>query len=84
MPEYNIHETHFSDLYGRFLWSEPLTEENRLYRIGEKVVYNLRRYEVVRIAIVDNTQHVNLKWLKEDVAESEPPHFGGIEDDERG
>ena len=79
--EYDITTTHFRDMYGRFLWAEPLKDEHRLYRIGEMFAWDGRRYEVRRVALEENTQHVNLEWLKEDVRESEPPHFGGIEDD---
>jgi len=73
MPEYDITYTHFRDMAGRLLWIEPLDQEYRLYRPGETdkrhagVVYRIER-----VAIVDNTQHVNVSVVEEDIIITEP------------
>ena len=61
--EYDITNTHFRDLSGRLLWVEPLKEENRLYGLGETFALDEIRYKIERMAIVDNTQHLNISVI---------------------
>ncbi|MDP2644118.1 MAG: hypothetical protein Q8P24_04205, partial [Desulfobacterales bacterium] len=46
-------KTHFRDMFGRFLWAEPLKTENRLYNIGEEFIWDVIKYRVERMAIVE-------------------------------
>ncbi len=69
---YHITHTHFRDIYGKLLWVEPLQDENRLYAPGEVFGLDEVKYRVVRLAVVDNTQHVNVEVLQEDVRITEP------------
>ena len=69
---YNVTETHFRDIYGKFLWAEPLQEDYRLYSPGEEFILDAVKYRVERVALVENTQHVNLKVVEEDVNIVEP------------
>jgi hypothetical protein len=71
MP-YSITHTHIRDIYGRLLWVEPLGEENRLYAPGEEFDLDEIKYRVVRLAVVDNTQHVNVEVVEEKVNVVEP------------
>ena len=71
-PRYNITHTDFRDISGRFLWTEPLQDENRLYAPGEEFILDEKLFRVVRSALVDNTQHVNLEVVQEDQKITEP------------
>ena len=71
---YNVKNTHFRDIYGAFLFAEPITEEHRLYRIGEKFVSRNTHFLVKRVALVDDIQVVNISAIIEDVKITEP-HF---------
>lgn len=83
--QYDITYTHMRDVYGRLLWIEALSEENRLYRIGEKHSHFFRDedtgemlpeafYEIERVALAENTQHVNLR-LVEEIVNVKKPHL---------
>jgi hypothetical protein len=69
---YDIRGTHFRDIYGKFLWADPLQEEDRLYAIGEEFILDGIRYQVQRIALAENTQHVNIAVVEEDLNIVEP------------
>lgn len=69
---YDIKEIHFRDIYGRFLWSEPLGNEFRLYNPGDKFHDKDVNYVVVRSAVVDNTHHVNIEPDEIPVIVTEP------------
>jgi len=69
---YNVTKTHFRDLYGKFLWAEPLQEDYRLYSPGEEFMIDGQKYKVERVALVENTQHINLKPINEDLNILEP------------
>ena len=71
---YNVKNTHFRDIYGTFLFAEPVQEEHRLYRIGEKFVSRNTHFLVERVALVDDIQVVNISAIIEDVKITEP-HF---------
>ena len=72
-PEtYNITHTHFRDVYGHLLWVEPLQDEHRLFQTGETFFRDDVQYRVERMAVVDNTQHVNVVVVKEDLNVVEP------------
>lgn len=73
--EYYITTTHFRDIYGRFLWLEGLQEEHRLFAPGEKFTEDGVQYRVERMAVAENTQHVNLSVIEEDVNITEGPHL---------
>jgi hypothetical protein len=69
---YDIRETHFRDVYGRFLWAEPIKEDFRLFNVGEEFIIDEVKYRVERIAVVDNVQHVNIEIIREDLNVMEP------------
>jgi hypothetical protein len=71
---YNVKNTHFRDIHGAFLFSDPISEEYRLYNIGETFLSGGIQFKVERVALVDNTQHINLSVVEEDVKITEP-HF---------
>ena len=72
MPEYDITNNRFSDIYGRLLWIEPFDNEYRLYRVGETVLRDYVSYLVERVALSENTQHVNVSVIEEDIKITEP------------
>jgi len=72
MPEYDITHNRFSDIYGRFLWTEPLRYEFRLYTVGETILRDDLSYLVERVALSENVQHVNISVIEEDIIITEP------------
>jgi hypothetical protein len=73
---YDVTQTHFRDLYGRLLWTEPLQEEYRLYEL-EEVILNRssegpKEFLVKRVALAENIQHVNLEPVLEQIIVTEP------------
>ena len=69
---YNITITHFRDIYGHFLWAEPLNSEYRLYQSGETVPRGQESYLIERVALAENVQHVNVSLIEEDIIITEP------------
>jgi len=69
---YDITTTHFRDIYGKFLWAEPIQEDFRLYNLGEEFVLDAVKYRVERMALAENTQHVNIVVVYEDLIITEP------------
>uniref|UniRef100_A0A6M3K0A8 Uncharacterized protein n=1 Tax=viral metagenome TaxID=1070528 RepID=A0A6M3K0A8_9ZZZZ len=69
---YNVTGTHFRDIYGKFLWAELLKEDYRLYNPGEEFILDEIKYRVERVALAENTQHVNVAVVPEDVNIVEP------------
>ena len=69
---YDITTTHFRDIYGKLLWVEPIQEDYRLYTPGEEFILDEVKYHVERVALVENTQHVNVAIVEEDVNIVEP------------
>ena len=69
---YHITGTHFRDIYGTFLWAEPLQDDERLYKPGEEFILDEIKYKIERVALVDNTQHVNVSVVQEDLNVVEP------------
>lgn len=69
---YHITHTHIRDIYGKVIWIEPLKEENRLYSPGDVFGLDEVKYRVARVAVADNTQHVNVEIVQEDVMITEP------------
>lgn len=69
---YNIRINHFRDIYGKFLWAEPLSEDYRLYKPGEEFILDEIKYKVERVAIAEETQHINISLVKEDLNIVEP------------
>ena len=78
----NITHTHFRDMDGRMLWTEPLRHETRLYRLGDRVIPPVRavdpagivakEWRVRMVAIADHVQVVNVAEIAEDVNIVEP------------
>ena len=64
---YDITSTHFRDIFGKFLWAEPIQEDNRLYRPGEEFILDEVKYRVERVGLAENTQHVNVAVAEEDL-----------------
>lgn len=62
MGQYNIKEIHYRDIYGKFLWKEPMIFSN-LYAIGDELTENRVEYRVRRVAVVDDVQHVNIERI---------------------
>lgn len=69
---YEITTTHFRDIFGKFLWVEPIQEENRLYHSQEEFIRDEVKYRVERVALAENTQHVNVVVVQEDLNIVEP------------
>ena len=57
---YDIKETHYRDIYGKLLWTEPMIF-SRLYAVGQEFIENSQTYTVARVAVADNVQHVNIR-----------------------
>ena len=72
MLQYDITTVHFRDLYGRLLWVEPMKHEFRLYQAGETILGVDGDYLVERVALAENTQHVNVSLIQEDIIITEP------------
>lgn len=69
---YEITTTHFRDIFGKFLWTEPIQEDYRIYRPGEEFILDEVKYRVERVALAENTQHVNIVVVQEDLNIVEP------------
>lgn len=69
---YDVAHVHYRDMYGRLLWVEPIKEEHRLFEVGEIFTLDYVKYKINRFAIVDNTIHLNISVIKEDVNITEP------------
>lgn len=69
---YDVRVCHFRDIYGKFLWAEPAQEDFRIYRPGEDFELDDVRYKVERVAIAENTQHINISVIHEDENIVEP------------
>ncbi|MDZ4340926.1 MAG: hypothetical protein U1E51_00630 [Candidatus Binatia bacterium] len=69
---YNITIIHFRDIFGKLLWVELIQDEYRLYSPGEGFVLDEVRYRVERVALAENTQHVNVSVVAEDINVVEP------------
>ena len=69
---YDITGTHVRDLFGKMLWVDPLQEDYRLYNPGEEFILDAVKYKVERVALVENTQHINVSVVQEDENIVEP------------
>lgn len=56
----DIKEIHYRDMDGKLLFSEPMIFK-RLYAVGQSLIEDSTEYEVMRVAIADGVQHVNVK-----------------------
>ena len=65
-----ITHTYMRDMNGAFLWADPFEEP--LYSIGQRFTIDGITYEVKRMALVENIQHVNLAVIEEDIIITEP------------
>ncbi len=63
---------HFRDVDGKLLWVEDTFEDSPLFVPGEALVNNGRLFRIERVAVADNVQHVNLRYIPEDVNIVEP------------
>lgn len=69
---YNLTNTHFRDIYGRLLWVDPIQEENRIHEPGETFYRDAINYRIERVALAENTEHVNTSVIEEDIIITEP------------
>ncbi len=60
--EYHIERIDYRDIYGNLLWSEKMIFKC-LYAIGQTFIYDHVEYIVKRVAVADDTQHVNIESL---------------------
>ncbi len=63
---------HFRDVDGKLLWVEDTFEDSPLFVPGEALVNNSKLFRIERVAVADNVQHVNLRYIPEDVNIVEP------------
>jgi hypothetical protein len=61
---YNIKEIHYRNIYGKLLWKEPMIFR-RLYAVGQDFIENYKKFIVVRVAVADDVQHVNIRSWEE-------------------
>ncbi len=54
-----INRIHYRDATGKLLWSEPMRFK-RLWDVGAVLMENYRHYRVLRVALANDVQHVNL------------------------
>ena len=59
MGNYKIDVIHYRDEFGNLLYKEPMIFK-RLHGVDEEVVMNYVKYKVIRVAVADNVQHVNM------------------------
>lgn len=59
MSKYKIDTIHYRDKFGKLLYEEPMIFSS-LHGVDETMVFNRTDYKVVRVAVVDNIQHVNM------------------------
>ena len=57
---YKVESTQYTDVYGNILWAEPMMF-NRLWKVNQTFIYDFIEYRVVRVAVVDKTQVVNVE-----------------------
>ena len=57
---YHINETHYRDQYGNFLWKEFLFM-SRLWSVGDIFCRDSKWYKILRVAVADDVQHVNIE-----------------------
>lgn len=69
---YDIRTTQFRDIYGRFLWEEPLRDNFTLYKPGQVLWRGDDTFRVVRCAVVDSTEQLNVERVQEDINVTEP------------
>ena len=59
-PVYNVEWIHYRDVYGHLLFKEPMIF-NRLFGVGDDIVEDSEKYIVMRVAVADNVQHINVR-----------------------
>ena len=69
---YDIRETHFRDIYGKFLWSEPPKTNFRMNQVGESFYREGEQFRVARVAIAESIEHVNLEHHPEGIIIQDP------------
>lgn len=57
---YDVKITQYSDVYGNTLWTEPMMFI-RLWKVNQTFIYDFIEYRVVRVAVIDKTQIVNVE-----------------------
>jgi len=60
MGEYKIRKIHYRDIYGNLLWQVPMFFR-RLYAVNQLFVKSYQEYRVIRVAVADDVQHVNVE-----------------------
>ena len=49
----------YRDLHGKLIWTEPMVMA-RMDAIGDVIIHERVHYRVMRVALADEVQHVNL------------------------
>ncbi len=62
MGKYKIDTIHYRDEFGHLLFEEPMIFK-RLHGPDEELIMNYICYKVLRVAVADNIQHVNMRAL---------------------
>lgn len=60
---YDVKRVHYRDRYGKLLWSEKM-DTGRLYAVGQTFVVKSVEYEVLRVAVANDIQHVNVRKVE--------------------
>lgn len=60
ITKYKVETILFTDVYGNTLWTEPMRFK-RMWKVGQTFIENFIKYKVVRVAVVDKTQIVNVE-----------------------
>jgi hypothetical protein len=59
---YEITEIHWRDKFGTLMWIEPMVF-SRLFGRGDVITEKRHAYHVLRVAIADHVQHINLNVI---------------------
>lgn len=73
--KYNIEFTKYTNVYGESLWEEPFYF-GRLHGAGDSFISGGIYFEIRRVAILDNTEIINLETKRTSVPWGEWKCFG--------
>ena len=59
----HINEIRYYNEQGEFLWNESMIYR-RLFMVGQEIIENYKTYKVLRVAVAEGIQYVNLKEVK--------------------
>lgn len=74
MKDWDLTLTHYRDMAGRLLWVKDFDRDRNFLEVEGNLLppQDGKFYEVKRVALVENTQHVNLELIEEVVIVTEP------------